>query len=198
MKYLLISDIWGRTPELELLATKFSRLGETEILDPYSGEFQGFSTEQQAYHYFTDNIGLESYANLLQNKLDSEHEPLCLIGFSVGASAIWLISKLYNQAKVAGALCLYSSQIRHSLHIEPDFPISLVFPQQEPHFDVNAVIETIENFSSAGNVSCTKLPYLHGFLNQCSPNVNQTGYQRFVESIEHFPANTPIHQLTLS
>jgi len=111
----------------------------------------------------------------LFNKLKTSNDPVSLIGFSVGAAAIWMISDR-KKLKVNAAQCFYGSQIRHHTNITPSFPIELIFPLSEPHFSVT---EAIIKLSGRPNVKITQVPYLHGFMNQCSTNYNAVGYELF-------------------
>ena len=183
MQIIIASDIFGRTPELEDFATDLSSNAiKTTIVDPYQGNNMEFKDEADAYAYFQKNIGMEQYKNIvfknIEQNLDSLSD-LFLVGFSVGASAIWAISdKISNQAK---AICFYGSQIRSFLNIDPKIEIEFFFPEQEPHFDVTKLISKLSNRK---NVKCYLAPYLHGFMNQKSDNFNKTGYNKYLQLLK--------------
>ncbi|MBU2239357.1 MAG: hypothetical protein KJ609_06995, partial [Gammaproteobacteria bacterium] len=90
MEIIVITDIFGRSTALEQLAEKISK--NALILDPYDSEFMDFKNEEAAYVYFSENVGLGSYADKLKQVLLEQQGEVLLIGFSVGASAIWNVS----------------------------------------------------------------------------------------------------------
>ncbi|MDU0353749.1 dienelactone hydrolase family protein [Paraglaciecola aquimarina] len=184
MQNIIVSDIFGRTEALEELASKFS--APTEILDPYSAKFMTFPNEQEAYAYFSEHITLEHYSNYLLNRIQSTKSAINLIGFSVGASAIWKISDNPDCINVTSAYCYYGSQIRNSVNIEPSFPISLTFPASESHFSVN---ELIDNLIHKNNVTIRRVSYLHGFMNIHSANYNNQGYRQEISALCEMPFN---------
>ncbi|MEP1446103.1 MAG: dienelactone hydrolase family protein [Paraglaciecola sp.] len=171
MKNIIVSDIFGRTEALDELASNFSV--RTEIHDPYNAKNMAFSSEQQAYDFFTQHTSLEQYTKSLLKRIQSANSPVNLIGFSVGASAIWNISHHSTLNNVMKACCYYGSQIRNHLHIEPLFPITLTFPISETHFSVT---ELMNKLNDTINVTVRQVSFLHGFMNSHSVNYNQEGY----------------------
>ena len=89
MNLVLVSDIFGKTAALKALAEK---LNAHSIIDPYGGVDMAFNSEQQAYEYFIQHIGLDEYVAILQKAIEPLAGNTILIGFSVGASAIWSLS----------------------------------------------------------------------------------------------------------
>ena len=171
MKTIIISDIFGRTAPLERLVEKISE--DALILDPYDSEFIGFENEEAAYVYFSENVGLGSYTDKLKRVLLEQQDEVLLIGFSVGASAIWNVSDNESITVVKKAICYYGSQIRNNVTCNPRFPIELVFPSMERHFSVD---ELIHQLSGKQNVSIRQVSYLHGFMNELSLNYDSQGY----------------------
>ena len=86
MNLVLVSDIFGNTAALKAFAEK---LNAQSIVDPYGGVDMAFKSEQQAYEYFSQHIGLDEYVAILQKAIKPLAGNTILIGFSVGASAIW-------------------------------------------------------------------------------------------------------------
>jgi hypothetical protein len=178
MKCLVVADIFGRTAALEALAQALPF--ETIILDPYNGEYLGFASEALAYAYFTAHVGLEGYSQLFNDRLAQQSGPVSLLGFSVGASVIWLNSALYTQAQVHHGVCFYGSQIRNYADIVPSFPMTLVFPKREAHF---CVANLMTQLAGKRNVRLHQAPYLHGFMNQHSTHFDPEGYQGYLDKI---------------
>ncbi|MFK7864628.1 MAG: dienelactone hydrolase family protein [Pseudohongiellaceae bacterium] len=175
MQKLIVSDIFGKTKQLEKIAQLMT--GDVTILDPYGGKYMAFSNEDEAYQYFSSKVGLEQYALMLFEKIASEKNNLQLIGFSVGASAIWMVSEHKELTNIADAVCFYGSQIRHYTGLTPIFSTQLIFPDSEKHFDVSKLINAVEKKE---NVNVVKTEYSHGFMNKQSLNFNQAGFDQFL------------------
>jgi dienelactone hydrolase len=182
MLHIIVSDIFGRTKALEKLGSAISK--NVEILDPYSSEMMEFSNEADAYKYFTSEVGLDKYAESLSKTIKSVSKQVTLIGFSVGASAVWKISMQRELANISSATCFYGSQIRNYRDINPLFPIQLIFPATETHFSVS---ELITDLSAIENVKIQQVAYFHGFMNTHSQNYDQSGYNHFTQAMCNAP-----------
>lgn len=176
MKIIIATDIFGKTPALEQLAATISE--NAVILEPYNGRHMDFDSEGEVYTYFTENVGLGCYGELVEEYVSSCSEKLLLIGFSIGASAIWNLSENRDLSNISEAICFYGSQIRNRTDVTPTFPIQMVFPKAERHFSVRQLIDQIENKK---NVSVRQVPYFHGFMNEKSENFNLNGYEQGME-----------------
>ncbi|WP_147301950.1 hypothetical protein [Thalassotalea euphylliae] len=193
MTIVLVSDIFGRTPAFEALANSLADItgSQTVLFDPYQGEKLNFTDEQAAYQYFSQHIGVETYADMLVKFLTSLNQdelakPLTVLGFSVGASAAWLLACHsnntgllfdYNLPEIGRFIGIYGGQIRNYSALAPDVETRLIFPQSESHFDVTALTEKL---ATKENVTAYQVPYSHGYLNQCSTNFDSKGYQEFL------------------
>ena len=91
MIILLATDIFGITDAVESLSKRLNVVCESvQILDPYGAKRMNFQDEDQAYEAFNQLCGLEAYATLCAKALEARlDEDLVMIGFSMGASAIW-------------------------------------------------------------------------------------------------------------
>lgn len=191
-KLILVSDIWGKTPEFVALSEqlktslcrnkKLSSDCKLELVSPYDllqfNEFAKFDNEQQAYEYFIKHIGLHSYSEQLKQVVAAQTELVTVVAFSVGGSALWQISEDLDIAtKVAKAFCFYSSQVRHSLELEPKFPVTYIAPKSEQHFEIGSVVDSLTNKSQ---VDVIEAEYLHGFMNACSDNFNKDATEQFI------------------
>ena len=140
-----------------------------------------FRDEKEAYDYFTSEVGLDQYTQALVEHIKGCHDRLYLIGFSVGAAAIWNVSNNEIGDNVSKATCFYGSQIRNMKLVKPRFLIDLVFPISEHHFSVDELIaELIADFRGTDKVSIRQVPFLHGFMNRYSENFDQTGHEQEV------------------
>jgi len=178
----LIADIFGRTRALESIGQQLSEtVPDIRIIDPYQGLDHRFETEARAYAYFMDRVGVASYGSIITEALASPGPDTVLIGFSVGASAVWSVSGRPFSRNIKKAFCFYGSQIRQYPGVQPCFDMELIFPSQEPHFDVDELIGMI---AAKDRVSCSKAPGLHGFMNELSPHFNATGYALFMDYLK--------------
>jgi dienelactone hydrolase len=174
MSIILVSDVFGTTPALLSLKNK---LGADTIVDPYKGESLDFKSETEAYSYFIKTVGLDNYVSKLSKVLASLDGQITIIGFSIGASAIWRLSVINENNRIKQAFCFYGSQIRNFTQIAPCFEMNLVFPKSEDHFDVLKLIEKLE---IKPHVKITQVEYSHGFMNYHSSNFNDVGYQDYI------------------
>lgn len=172
MTTLIVTDIFGKTPALEELANIISK--NHLIVDPYDGQNKMFPAESDAYEYFTSNIGLERYSKHLLNSLSKLNSPANLVGFSIGAAAIWNLSGVLGASHINKAICFYGSQIRNNRKVVPLFPVTLVFPKAEKHFSVSKLISELRTTES---IEIRQVPYFHGFMNKWSTNFNLEGYE---------------------
>jgi len=182
MQTIIVSDIFGRTKALESLASMLS--DEVKILDPYNSEYKSFNSETEAYAYFISEVGIDKYSELLIELIQSLKSEVTLIGFSVGAAAIWKISDQESVGNISSATCFYGSQIRHLKQVNPLFPITLIFPVTEEHFSVAALISSISN---KANVQVLQADFYHGFMNYHSKNYDEVGYKKYSKAL----CNTP-------
>ncbi|WP_448213431.1 hypothetical protein [Colwellia sp. MEBiC06753] len=206
MKYLIATDIFGHTQALDEFIQALNLSGQVEIFCPYQAVTRTvikpcFENEATAYQYFTQHIGLDAYANALFDYISKQSEPVSLLGFSVGASVIWQIADKLStdgicvDAKsvvptVTGALCFYSSQVRHMLTQNTSVPITFVFPKAEQHFDVHAVMATL---AEKPLVKCGQVAFNHGYINQLSANFDIDGYQQVIVAINQLADNASLH-----
>lgn len=175
MNTIVVPDVFGKTSALIRLCDE---LKANIIVDPYDGVDMGFNNEAEAYSYFMKNVGLDAYLLKILNTIEANAPVKTIIGFSIGASAIWRLSEQVSSTMVKHAICYYGSQIRHFTQVNPMFEIELVFPSIEPHFDVLALQN---NLSQKQNVKTIKVDYLHGFMNFYSSNYNQAAYDEQVK-----------------
>lgn len=176
MHKIVVSDIFGKTLVLNKLCKALG--DDVDIIDPYGGKEMGFQTEGQAYEFFMANVGLKTYCDLLQLRIKKTPSPATLIGFSVGASAIWRISESLSTKDVKNAVCFYGSQVRHLLEIIPNIVIDFIMPRYEPGFSVD---ELAPRLSGIKNVFLHRTSYLHGFMNELSKNYNELGYTKYID-----------------
>ncbi len=179
--YLIIADIFGDSDALQRFAKDLGK--PFKVISPYTKPLH-FNDEAAAYEHFMQQVGLQQYAQKIELQLEKLTSPVIILAFSVGASAIWLLSdKLEEkiQGNIAQVNCFYSAQIRHSLTLEPILPMRLIFPAEETHFDINCVMQQLK---SKSNVELIITPWLHGFMNHLSINFSDKGYQFYLRQLK--------------
>lgn len=195
---LIATDIFGYTSAIDQLKERLAPLcGAVHIIDPYGAKHMKFHDESEAYEAFTQLCGLENYAKACIKTLDAlSNENVILIGFSMGASALWKALDGRKDVKIKSFFGFYSSQIRHFLDAKVHIPCTFVFPKYEKHFDVDAVIAQLLKHE---NITCLKTAYLHGFMNPLSLNYDAKGYREYCllleENIKAFYLLTALSQL---
>jgi len=170
MKLIIVADIFGKTAALMRISTE---LGAIDVIDPYDGIEMCFNSEDEAYRYFSEHVGLDHYLEIIIQRLQHTTD-VTLVGFSVGAAAIWRLSDSKIATNINSAIGFYGSQIRHTPDIQPLFPIELIFPASETHFDVTQLKNRL---STTENVSTCQVDFRHGFMNYHSINFDYLGYQ---------------------
>lgn len=176
MKTIIVSDIFGRSHALEHLCAALH--SDAIIFDPYDAVVMNFDNEEQAYLHFLKTVGHDIYVQNLKEFVRVQETEVFLIGFSVGAAAIWAMSANGTVSNVQKAICYYGSQVRNHLDRVPTFPVELVFPVMEKHFSVD---EVMVELSGKENVSLRQVPYLHGFMNELSINYDKQGYMQEIQ-----------------
>lgn len=180
MNIIIASDIFGMTPSLNKFVKKLAKQAQVAIIDPYHGEQVNFKNEEQAYQAFIDEGGMDAYTLQLQNILTYIEQPVVLIGFSAGASALWrLIDKPLGLAAVH-FIGFYPGQIRHYLEVIPHVPTTLLMPKHEQHFDIN---EIIAKLPKSELLSISQFNLEHGFMNNQSPGFNSKACVAFEQLI---------------
>lgn len=184
MNLIAITDIFGKTAAFEKLISDIStNFEEIEIVDPYDGNAINFKDESDAYRYFRDKVGLNKYIGLLHEKIKNKNDSKqILLGFSIGASAVWVISKKLQSFSNTKGICFYSSQVRNYLEITPKIEIDFYFSKNEPSYDVDDIYSKI---SAKPKVRCYKTAFLHGFMNTKSQNFNLEGYNKYIKILNY-------------
>ncbi len=174
---VVISDVFGKTSGLISLA---QALNAQAIIDPYQNKMMNFANEEQAYQHFIEHVGLDNYTRLLMQQVSELKQSTTLLGFSVGASALWRLSQ-NSLPQVKHAICYYGSQIKNFDTLEPHIKTHVVFPKCEPHFDVNLLKDKLV---VKDNVKIIETEYLHGFMNKHSTNFNEFAYQEQIKKLQ--------------
>ncbi|AWF82152.1 hypothetical protein BTJ40_15660 [Microbulbifer sp. A4B17] len=150
-----------------------------------------FDCEVEAYSHFRSKVGLDKYVEKLLERISASFGYVNLVGFSIGASAIWRLSDHQALSKVSGAILFYSSQIRDYVKIDFIFPTRLIFPAMEPQF---SVLEVMQKLKQKELVEVHHSTYLHGFMNLHSRSYNAEAYAKYKQIVCNTPFNDPIYK----
>ncbi|WP_281558559.1 dienelactone hydrolase family protein [Thalassomonas sp. RHCl1] len=182
MQVIIITDIFGVTDKLFAYGQQLETCGcRVEIIDPYQGETQEFANEQIAYQRFNLDCGFAAYVRQISAALADGSQEKVMLGFSVGAAAAYkAVDKLAHgsaqEKAVRHLIGFYPGQIRHHLDINPRCPVTLVFPDNEPHFALDKVINSL---TEKPRIDCIRTPFAHGFMNPLSANYHQAAANHY-------------------
>ncbi|MCG8529061.1 MAG: dienelactone hydrolase family protein [Desulfovibrionales bacterium] len=182
MHLIIGTDIWGRTPHVEAMAESFADVAKTvTIVDPYAGEDLNFSDEETAFSRFIETGGHARYAQCVADVVAAAEEPVCLLGFSAGAGAVWSAVNSHDSGQICCAMGFYGASIRTMMDVEPVVPVDLIFSDNEKHFDVEAVARDLQD---KANVQCYIAPFVHGFMNPAYAHFDTEVYLFWVDWIK--------------
>ncbi|MFC3031207.1 hypothetical protein ACFOEE_01535 [Pseudoalteromonas fenneropenaei] len=163
MTTLIVTDIFGNNKHVEGFASDLAN--DVSICAPYSA-CQNFADlpEERVYDQFISLCGHDQYAQKVKDAI-MRHQPHTIIAFSAGAVAAWRALAALPVKRVSRLIGFYPSQIRNYLTLRPMCDVELLFPYDEPHFDVGQVISALDAVPA---VHCVRTRYQHGFMNPLS------------------------------
>ena len=157
---ILLHEIYGVNRFMDAQRQKYEKLGLAVFCpDFYNGRVFGYDETENAYPYFYEQVGLDSYCRVWKqvDALRTQYEKVYLLGFSVGATLAWRCSENPN---CAGVIACYGSRIRAYPEVTPRCPTLLLFAEKDS-FDVPALAERLEQNP---NTRIRLFPGEHGFL----------------------------------
>ena len=175
---LLATDVFGNTPAVAGLVRQLAV--PTLVVSPFGGKPRSFRSEQEAYQAFLAEGGVAAYAQLLHAALLQQPELRFAIGFSAGASALWLNSPDDVMANVLQTVLFYGSRIRDHRTLQPQSPVRLIFAQQEAAFDA---AELTQDLRARGHQAELASGTRHGFMNSYSRGSNIAAQTRYMTQL---------------
>ena len=164
MCILIATDVFGMTPAVDSLVRA---LGQAcVVVSPFDDKHCYFQSEQKAYYAFLAQGGVSRYAEKVTDALASHGTDITMtIGFSAGASALWIASEKPAAAQLAMAILFYGSRIRDHRQVQPRCPVRLIFAEHEAAFNVKELTHALQN---QGHHAQLVANMHHGFMNPYS------------------------------
>ena len=154
---IIATDIHGTN---DAIRAQWRPLGEITWVSPWDIDGCPHPSEEAAVQAFHAHDGLQAYADKIAHV--AKQRPALLIGFSVGATSMWLHASSPQCHPQSRARLYYGSRIRDHLHVTPRCAVSLVFAEHEPSFEPAGLMAWLHqagvDASIAPNTS-------HGFMN---------------------------------
>ncbi|MFZ6641260.1 hypothetical protein ACO0LL_16035 [Undibacterium sp. TC4M20W] len=176
---LIVTDVFGNTPAIASFARQFPL--PCLIASPFTGERTQYPAETLAYHAFIAEGGVAAYASNLSQLIQTHQSSLrYAIGFSAGASALWLNSASTAMANLQQSVLFYGSRIRDHRDVQPACPTRLIFAEQEAAFEpAELVADLRQRNQNAELVKGSK----HGFMNPYSAGFCLKTQERFMKEL---------------
>lgn len=183
----IVTDVFGNTPAIANFARQFD-IPSLIAAPRYVNQGQ-FPTEQLAYHAFIAEGGVAAYAEQVSQLMQAHQASLRFaIGFSAGASALWLNSESAAMSGLEQAVLFYGSRIRDHREIKPHCPLRMVFAEQEAAFEP---AELVRDLRQRGHDAELVKGSKHGFMNPYSNGFCLKTQERYLkELIEMTQVNT--------
>ena len=161
MTILLATDVFGPTPALENMVRTLGQ--PCVVISPFDDPQLYFHEEKTAYDAFLVQRGVTRYAEKLIHALQEYGANIQMtIGFSAGASALWIASTNEAATQLRANILFYGSRIRDHKNVQPYCPVRLIFAENEPAFNAAALCKDLRDLGhQAELVRGAK----HGFMN---------------------------------
>lgn len=184
-RVLIATDVFGATPAVQAL---IRQLGiQAEVISAQLDGQNSFRNEQLAYQCFLANGGIADYAERVATRLQQQQFDFAL-GFSAGASALWLNSPQPAAAGLRQMTLFYGSRIREFRQLVPACPTRLIFAEQEAAFDP---AELVQDLQQRGLHAELIKQSRHGFMNAYSGAYHVKLHSRFIDELSMLFAGLP-------
>jgi dienelactone hydrolase len=158
LRIVIATDIHGISDAIRM---QWRSLGEDLTwVSPWDGDGCPHPSEAAAVQAFHAQNGLQAYADKIAQAADQR--PALLIGFSVGATSMWLHAGSPRCHPQSRARLYYGSRIRDHLAVRPRCAVSLVFAEHEPSFEPARLVAQLHQ---VGVEACIIPNTSHGFMN---------------------------------
>ncbi len=186
---LIVTDVFGNTPAIASFARQFPL--PSLIAAPVHEQPAQYPNEQVAYHAFIAEGGVATYASHVADLIQQHQDSLRFaIGFSAGASALWLNSGNTAMSRLERTVLFYGSRIRDHREIQPLCPVHMIFAEQEVAFEPAELVSDLRRRNhNAELVRGSK----HGFMNPYSNGFCLKTQERYMKELLEM---TQLHSCT--
>lgn len=184
---ILVHEIYGVNGHMDTMRDKLSSLGVHVECPNLLHRETPFTYEEEslAYENFVQRVGFERGVQQVRRvaaELKQQYSNVGIMGFSVGATIAWLCSEDRNCDFVVGC---YGSRIRTHLDVEPVCPMLLIFPTEEKAFDVQTLLDALQNKNNP-QIQVEQFQGGHGFIDPYSPHYNKVSEEEAWSCMESF------------
>ncbi|MFZ5647452.1 MAG: dienelactone hydrolase family protein [Bacillota bacterium] len=174
---VVIHEIYGLNQHIKGFCKKLYGQGTDVFAPDLLNRHMPFSyrEEEAAHRYFIHCVGFERATEQVKGllyRIRSRYKKVFIVGFSVGATVAWLVSRDKLCDAVVG---FYGSRIRDHLYVNPVCPVLLFFPDREKSYDVDELIVVL---NCKNNVSIMKFNAGHGFADPFSKSYCRESFDR--------------------
>ena len=178
---VVLHEIYGINDHIKIYAKRFSEFGFDVVCPNLLKNKYVFSYEEerQAYENFM-YLGFEEATRKVTSLIKQllfEYKEVYIVGFSVGATIAWLCSEIEGIRHIIG---YYGSRLRDYLDIEPKCPVTLFYGSSEKSFDVQTLIESLNN----KHIESYVYEGEHGFADASSNKYNALANDKALQKIQ--------------
>lgn len=159
---VVVADIHGTHAALR---TQLAVLGQPLVVSPWPGEGRPAGTEQEVVAAFHQQDGLARFERKIAEAVGDV--PALLLGFSVGASALWRYVASAHCHPNSLAVLYYGSRIRDHAELVPRCRTTICFAEHEASFEPEVLAARLRR---PGVVCEVVRGARHGFMNPASCN----------------------------
>lgn len=164
MRILIATDVFGMTPAMTSIVRALGQ--QCLVVSPFDDAQVYFQEEKIAYYAFLAQGGVARYADKLRRTLSAQGTEIQMtIGFSAGASALWIASASEAVMQLRASILFYGSRIRDHKDLQPLCPIRLIFAENEAVFNAAELSSDLRNL---GHQAELVRGSSHGFMNPYS------------------------------
>lgn len=181
---IIATDIHGISDAIRM---QWRSLGDDLTwVSPWDMDGCPHPSEAAAVQAFHAHNGLQAYADKIAQA--ANQRPALLIGFSVGATSMWLHAGSPRCHPQSQSRLYYGSRIRDHLALKPRCALSLVFAEHEPSFESARLVTQLHEVG----VDASIIPNTsHGFMSphaqHSHPDVAQAQIEQLAQWIAHHP-----------
>lgn len=173
---IVLHEIYGRNRFIEDFCSQLKNQGfEVICPDLIGGEkVFGYRQEKEAYRHFIKQVPFAAAAEKIKKLIaDIRHDykSVTVFGFSVGATIAYLCG---GAPGIDGVVGFYGSRIRDYAKLIPACPTLLMFPKEEPSFDVHELIRQLPK----EKVQVLQYPARHGFADPYAAAYDEQAAQK--------------------